>query len=445
MSARMFYGNYEFDPVPLYTWTTETVYDGKQDRNYLRHTCDFAGSLLDVASESGSLATMITKRNALKDALASGYQEWSITRDGETLVDNIYPRISNVAFEQGVWVDRINYSFTLEYDEDFYNTGIQSYSETWSFDENEDRETATVVHQISAVGQNTATSGESNAFTNAKTFVLGKTGYSNVISGAPGFIQTSGTVSAYEELRTEQADAQAGSYTVSENFILSAEDYIHTSTGSIAQDEEGVQTVSLDGTIRGLGRSTTAWDNALAAWPTVRDNFPSVASGVYSNFGGLATLYTTNYQSFSITKNEFAGTIDYSVSYSDSLAENLPSGILEFNLSVQDDKPVRLYASFPIMERALGNVVQDIATSTEGTFTITGNATCKTDYVFDDLVDYCETKINAKRPSLVNYETLRLSQKSVTRDEDNRQISWSLVWTYTTALSQAAVDGDVVL
>lgn len=441
----MYYGNYQFVPVPLFTWSTETAYDGAGDRIVLRHTCDFAGHLLSAASDDGSLTTMIQKRDALKSALASGYQEWTINNNGTYLVSGVYPRVTNIQFDEGVWVDRLNYSFTFTYDEDFYSHGIQGYSENWSFDETEDRRTVSVNHSISAVGLNTATSGSSNAFANAKTFVLAKSGYNHLISGAYGFVQPSGTTSAYEELRSEQVDVQGGSFSISENFTLSSGTYIHTSTGQLAIDDQGVYTVSIDGNIRGLGRGDSAYSRALAGWALIRDDLPATASGIYTELGGLSTLYTSNYNSFSITRNRFTGTISYNVSYTDSAAENLPSGILEFSFNVQDNKPVRLYASFPIMERALGNVVQDIATSTEGTYTISGNASCKQDYNFNDLIAYVEDKINARRPSSINYQTLRLSSKSVTKDEDNKTINWNLTWTYTVELSQAAIDGTVTL
>jgi len=444
-STSMKYGSYSFVPVPIFGWNTETVYDGKLDRTYLKHSVDMTGILLELPYESGALNTLVGRRNALTNALASGGQEWRVDYNNIPIISGIYPRVQSLSFSEGVWADRINYSFSFEYDEDFYNTGIQSYSESWQFDENEGGETASASHTISAVGLNTTPSGTNNSFVNARTYVLSKTGWSNVSSGCPAFVQASGTYDGYEELRSEQADVSNSSFSVTEKFILSSGAYIHTSTAQYQLDNAGIGTVSLDGNIRGLGRGPVAYSRALTGWNSIKTRIPSIASGVYTELGGDATLFTNNSQSFSVSRNPFAGTISYSISYNDSLSENLPSGIQEFSMNVQDQAPTRVYASFPIMERSLGNVVQDIGTSSEGQLTISGTATCKQDYLYSNLIYFVEQKIDEKRPSPVDYVTLRLSSKSVTKDEDKKTISWSLAWTYTKDLAEVPGNDDITL
>jgi len=441
--SEMFYGNYQFSPVPLFSWTTETIYDANAVHTFIRHTLDFTGTLLDGRpSQNGSLDFLILRMKALQNGLASGQQEWRVNFDGNPVISGIYPRVTSVAFAEGIWIDRMDYTFTFQYDEDFHNTGIQSYTETWNFEEQDDRRTVSAKHDISAVGLNTTPSGVNNSVSNAMTFVLARTGYGNVVAGAPAFVQVSGSYSAYEELRTEQIDVQAGTFGVSENFTLSSGSYIHKRTSQFAQDDQGIITVSMDGEIRGLGRGDTGWPRALSGWQNqVRPRMPMDASGTYSQLNGTAILFTSNPKSLSITKSEFAGTINYSVAYTDSPTENLPSGILDFTFNVVDNEPVIVYASFPIFERSLGNVIQNVGTSSEGTYSITGSAVAKPDYIFNDLLDYVETRVNARRPSSVNYQTLRLTQKQITKDEDNKTVNFSIVWTYTKELSQAAVDG----
>ncbi len=443
--SKMIFGQYEFKPVPLFSWATETVYDSKQDKTYLKHTVDCAGTILELAGESGNLGTLITDRNTLKNALAAQNAEWKLWFNNIPYISGVYPKVSNFSVEQGIWVDNFNYTFTFEYDEDFYSKHIQSYTESWSYEENEDRETITVKHDISAVGLNTTPSGVNNAFTNAKTYVLARTGYNNAVANLPGFTKASGSVSAYEALRSEQADVGGAAYSVAENFILSSGTYIHTSTGQLSKDENDIGTVSVDGEIRGLGRSTLAYTRAKNGWNVVKTQLPAIASGVYSELGGLAKLFTTNYQSYSVTKNPIAGSIAYSISFTDSAKENLPSGVTEFSINVQDNKPVRVYASFPIMDRSLGNVVQDVGTSTEGQFTISGNCVGKTGYPFADLLNYVQTKINEKRPLPASYATLRLNSKQISKDEENNKVDFSVEWIYTIDLSQVGGAGFVVI
>ncbi len=444
MGSIMSYGSYNFLPVPLYTWGTEAVYDGKKDKTYLRHTVDFTGTILELASESG-LNTLIADRNTLKNALAINNQEWKLYYNGALIVSGVYPRVSNLSFEEGVWVDRLNYSFSFEYDEDFYNTGIESFTENWNYDEDENGTTVTVKHDISAVGQNTNPSGANNAFTNARTYVAAKTGYSNAVSSSPFFAKASGSYSAYESLRSEQVDVGGASYSVSETFTLSSGTYIHTSTGQLSRDENGICTVSLDGEIKGLGRDNKAFGRALTGWTAVKAALPQTASGIYSQLGGSATLFTTNYQGYSVTRNAIAGTIGYNISYTDSPSENLPSGILEFSLNVSDTKPVRLYASFSIMERALGNVVQDIGTSTEGRFAIQGTCVGKQGYPFASVLQYVQDKVNENRPIPGNYQTLRLDSKEISKEENKNTVQFNVSWAYTKDLSSVQGNGFVTI
>lgn len=440
----MFYGDYEFVPVPIFTWATEMLRDGKGDALILRHTLDFTGDLLYTVGD-GSVATMIAKKEALEHALASGSKMFVISKDGAAVISGVYPVVTNFNANEGVWVDRINYTFNLSYDENFYGSGIASYTETWDFEEAPDRHTATAKHNVSAVGSNTAAPGVNNAFTNAKTFVLAQKSWKRVLASTPAFVQASGTYGAYEESRAESCDPQAGSYSISESYTLCSGSYIHTHSATLSIDDASVGTLSVEGTIQGLGRGEQAFTRAKTGYTSLKSHFPAYASGYYSELGGEGTIYTSNYTSFSVTRNPFNGTVQYNYSYSDSPAENLPSGIQDFTLTVADKKPVRLYASFAIMERALGNVVQDIGTSTEGQFTISGNAIGKTGYPFASLLSFVQDKINEKRPLSINYQTLRLSEKTVTKDEDKNTVNFSLTWDYTVELSSAAIDGDVII
>lgn len=444
--SRMQYGNYSFEPVPIFSWATEIVRDSKFDEIFLRNTLDFDGIILSAGSESGQLDFILSERERLQNALASGNQEFSIFYDNIPQISGIFPRVTNVNFEEGTWTDRLNYTFQFQYDENFYGSGIQNFSENWSFEENEDRSSATVRHDLNVVGINTNTSGVNNSFENAKTFVLSKTGYNNAVANTPAFVQVSGvSFSAFEELRSEQVDPQAGAYSVSETFTLSSGNFLHTRTGQFSQGDDGITTVSIDGTIRGLGRGDIAFTRALSAFSDIKSQFPNDASGIYSQFSGESTLFTNNFSEFSVTKNEFQGTINYSVAYTDSPSENLPSGILEFNFNIQDNKPTVLFASFAIPERTLGNVVQDIGTSTEGTFTIQGNAQKKSDVSFANLLAFVEDQVNDNRPQAANYQTLRLTQHQITKDEQNNTVNFNFSWIYTSELSAAASDGPIVI
>ncbi len=450
MSIRVFYGDFEFVPTPILNWQTNYLRDGKLDEVGIQHVIGFDGIFLELAGESGNFSSVMQRRQELTDALASGNQQLLITDDGSAVLSGIYPKISDVNFEgdpspQGTWADRLNYTFNASYQEDFYNTGIQSFSEAWNFDEADDRRTVNATHSISAVGLNTAGSGISNNVTNARAFVLGRVGYGNVPPNHPAFASVSGTATAFEGLRTEAVDVAQGSVSVNESFTLSSGNFVHVQEATYEEGEDGITTVGLQGNIQGLGRGDVAFARALDAFNTIKLQLPGDASGVYSEFGGSDTLYTSQFNNFSVSKNSFLGTVGYTAQYTDDDADNLPSGVKTFDIQVADTQPIRLFASFPIFERSLGNVVQDVSTPTEGTFSITGSAVGKQGFAFTDLKNFVEGKINALRPLPANYITLRQTQQQTTENQDSNTIQWSLQWTYTKSLSEAKVTGPVIL
>ena len=451
MSVRVFYGNFELVPAPILNWNTTYLRDAKLDEVGIQHQISFDGIFLELAGESGNFSSVMQRRENLINALASGNQDLVITQDGTTVVSGIYPKISDVNFEGdpspgGTWADRINYTFNATYFENFYNTGIQSFSETWNFDEQDDRRTVSVSHNISAVGLDTSGSGINNALTNARTFVLSRVGYGNVPPNHPAFAAASGTATAFEGRRTESVDVAQGSMSVQEEFILSSGNYTHVQEATYEEGDDGITTVGLQGTIQGLGRGDVAFARALDGFTSkIRPGLPADASGVYGDFNGGATLYTQEFNSYSVTRNKFLGTITYNAQYTDDEGDNLPSGVKEFDIQLVDNEPVRLYASFPIFNRTLGNVVQDVSTPTEGTISITGSAVGKQDFAFTDLKNFVAGKINEIRPLPANYITLRQTQQQITTDEDSKSIQWSLQWTYTKSLSEAAVTGPVII
>lgn len=444
MAITMNYGSYSFSPTPLFSWSTELVRDGKGSGVALRNSLDFTGTFLETAGDDTNISDIISARSGLLSALQQDNQEFKILQDGSGMVSGVYPRISDLSVEEGTWFDRADYSFSAVWEESLASNNVQDFSESWNYTENEDNKTATVSHSVSAIGINTSGTGN-NALANARTFVTGRAGYSNNPVSHPAFVQVSGSYSGYESRRSEDVDPTAGSFAISEEFTLSANAFVHTQTSAFNQSN-GVTTVSLDGDIRGLGRTTDALANALSGWNnTVKGNLVSDASGVYSTLGGPATLFTSNPVSESISQNEQAGTVSYSREYSDSVEVNLPSGIDSFDITAQDNQPVEVSSSFGIFGRSLGNIVQTMDTPTEGTFTISGSAKAEQSYSFASLQTYSETRINALRPLSGNYTTLRLESQDVTRDEAANEIQFSLVWKYTKPLSSAKIDGTVDL
>jgi len=444
MAITMTYGAYSFSPVPLFTWGTSMVRDSRGSGIALRHSLGFAGHFLETSGDSSNISDIIQARTDLVAALDTDSQEFKILENSVGLVSGVYPRISDISVDEGTWYDKTTYSFSAEWDEAIGSDNIQDYSETWSYSEEENRESIELTHEVSALGINTSGTGD-NTLLNARTFVLARVGYSNQPASHPAFAQASGAYSGYEGTRSENVDVAAGSYSISEKFTLSQVAYTHTQTSSMSTSE-GASSVKLDGTIKGLGRSTTAYANALAGWDnTIEAALSGTASALYTELGGTETLYVSNPISESLSKNASAGTLTYSREYTDSAVENLPSGVESFTIDISDEQPTVLTSSMSIFGRTLGNVVQSIGTPKEGTFSISGSAKGEQGYAMASLVSYAESRIDAIRPLAGDYTTLRLDGQSVTKNTDTNEIQFNLTWMYTKNLSAAKTDGAVDL
>ena len=452
LKTRMFYGNYQFAPVPLLTWTTELVKSTQGDSLSLNNTLNLDGSLLELGGESGNFPGLLLQRQALVDGVTISGQEFSITHEGLPVVSGIYPQFETVDFEQagidaGTWTTEIPYTLVFTYSEAVEgNTPIESFGESWEFEENEDRVSFRATHNISAVGQNTAISGGNNSVDNARAFVLARTGYGNVPLNHPAFVEGSGSLLPFEELRTESVDVEQGSVSITESFTLSSGNFVHTQNGSFSTDDNGITTVQLDGNIRGLGRREVCFTNALAAYNNnIEPTFAAEAQEIYDRYAGSGTLATSNPKSNSVSQAEFNGTIGYSRAYDDDPASDLPSDIESLTLSVSIDEPVQLFATIPIPDRSVGPVVQDVGTTTPGTYTISGSAQGKIGVSIATVKAFVQQKINENLPTIaaLSAQTLVLTRKTITTDEFNRTVGFNLVWQWTSA--QAAADGPQVI
>lgn len=425
MAASMYYGSYQFVPAPLMSKTVSYNVDAAGNTIYEEAAYSLTGTLV---IPSGNFNTMMTARQELEDGLAVENQLFQIQWDNVPIMSG-YPDVLSVSFEEGVWVDRINYTVELlEKTSATAISGIESYEEAWAFTENEELRTVNVEHSISAKGLNTAGSGTDNSLENAKTYVLTLANYSSLPSFMPAFVEGSGTLGSYEAYRTESANEADATYEVTQTFILCSGCYQHTLDSSFDVDAEGVVTVGLNGHIQGLGRGASRFANALVGWGDIKLRLLNFASGVYTRYSGPYDLNISP-NSYSIAESQDLGTIDYSYTYIDS-ALGLPSGITEFTLDKDIEEPVGLYASHAIVNKTDGPVVQDLGTSTEGRVSITGRAVKESAYSLSDLKDYINTRIEAIAP--VGYgTTYRVSGKSYSIDVTGNIVDFAIEWIFT--------------
>jgi hypothetical protein len=424
------YGSYRFQPAPLLTYSQTSVTNDAGDRIADQVTLSFNGTLLNLdALESGDLSQMITRRDLVINALSGDGEELQILHgnnstqpSGTPIVSGVFPRITDLSFDEGVWVNRIDYSFSAEYETNAADgtAPVDTTTDEWSFEEDNSNKVIRVTRTVNAQGINTSASGNaSNAFEHAKTWVVARLGVTNKPSGMPGIVAIPSSGFHIQEYRTEAGSEIGGNFSVNEQSVITSGRYADSYTAQFQQDALGITTVTLNGNVEGFGRYEEAADWASSGWNNVvQALLPERASGEYELLGGSQSLNTSAPRSLSVTRSAFEGNITYSTSYSDEF-DNLPSGIAELEISKQVNFPIRLHATFPIPQRAQGNIVQDIGTTTEGQITINGAVvglpTTQLAYVKNVAAD----KANEVTPNVALYNTLRYTAFNTTENEDD--------------------------
>jgi hypothetical protein len=235
--------------------------------------------------------------------------------------------------------------------------------------------------------------------------------------------------------------------------------YTHGRNADFAKGSDGIITVSIQGNVQGLGRTdglnnqSNGFYFAQSGFNTsIQPNISTYALDVYALYGGSGTLATSNPLSYNISENRYLGTLTYSIEYSDDPAVNTPSGIVEQSLEVSRKDAIRVYASHAIPHRRLGNILQDIGTTSEGSITITASAKALNtgDEVYDTnvAIAHVQTLINSVRPNTADFITLRLDENGVSFENNrlDRTASATVTWIFTLDLiSVQAPDADIVI
>lgn len=199
-----------------------------------------------------------------------------------------------------------------------------------------------------------------------------------------------GTVSyrGYNHVRQISSDLGAGSYSVTETWILcdsTTAKATHDIEISIEDDKGPFVTVSVSVSIQGLNaesadsNATNAYDNAFAAYGIIKDKVFNIAQAAYSGFGSGDTLRNVK-KSESFGRNEVAGTITYSTSFDDakvSLADAISEDI---NINYDNTEGLnKVIAKIPIIGKGDGPVIQDMNTTTIKIVSATLDAVMKKD------------------------------------------------------------------
>lgn len=341
--------NIAISPAPLVTINKQilTAEDGTPLGQTYQITLE--GSLVAVPPGTSAVATdaRLGVLLAKQDNLSLLFKE-----DGQTLefyspdgsqVTKCNPKVISIEFQKGIWVDKTDYTVTLEapslYADDFVPTQhVSDVRDEWQIEEagfSTDNGSSTLkpiwqlTHTVSANGKlSYDESGTPNTpWEDARDWVINRLGTSNFAnrpfdsSGELGLVANT----AYNHTRTEEVDELAGSFSLTEKWMMAlglpaTETY--TISVHISPQEDIGTTVTVAGTVQGLATGLnqlqTRIVNAINYFnSSVKSNIITRASnavpGVALSDYGTGSTLDYNYND---------GTISYSYDFNDKVTPN---------------------------------------------------------------------------------------------------------------------------
>ena len=337
----------------------------------------------ESVSSDNRLKAIQTKQDSIRDLFSDEGKLLVIQSPGLDVPVSGFPRINDIDFSEGQWYDRSQYTVNLELDrlypaeEDSFTHNINSAEESWQIETNEGQpeglgnlsKTYRLTHTVAATGkrrQDGTGTDVREAWAEARNWVHTKLGQDSTIAYSSGVLNLPSyyTDVFYNHTRNENINKKAGSYSVTENWILASgavtED-LNISTNLTVEDPE--KTVRVEGTITGLetglagsGIQTTKYENASSRFV--------IASGLAftraQNYSGISL----NLRPFSATigKNPIVGIISYSFVYNNR-PSNLVAGARSEIVNVADSVTGgQSFAEIFVLERSYGPILQDLGT-----------------------------------------------------------------------------------
>jgi hypothetical protein len=376
---------------------------------------------------------------------------------------SFYAKVNSVSFEEGTWVDICRYSINLTADylidsnnnvtidgipssgnidtpitgrktieELFISSGlIEDFNDTWSIETDESNGSIVagkfmprsyrLSRNITATGRDIYgipnplnLSTKKQAWEHARDFIKYHVDSSGGFYGSSiDNILSSGTLlsmpsgyAGFNHIRSENLDKAAGTYSISDTYILSpsGERALENYSLSIQSGRDNPFTkVSIDGNIKGLsplaasgylasGQVETPYDNAYDKYLKISNSGQfGVGCDLYKRANNsVASKLNAQPNSISLGVNETNGEITYNLEF-DNRPTNYFSGVLSESINIQDTYPGDVFSVIPVIGRSTGPVLQYIGGRTE----------YKRDVTIEILIDYTDIGYNHDRTSLM--------------------------------------------
>jgi hypothetical protein len=365
-------------------------------------------SNVEEGNSVNQMQFLIRKMQALRDLFSQDGKSFEVQPLDGTAPMRCYPRVQNISFNEGVWVNRVDYTITLEadelfgidtdfmkdeedfeHDQDFFKGAdneklyLSDVSESWTIETNEEPEnennpyTFRLSHSLSATGKK-AYNGDglvSEAWEQAKRWVVPRLGVDGAfVNGTPG-MNLSG-MTAFNHVKQENIDKTNGTYGVTETWILSKGNFREDFNISISSSSESpFANVKLEGEIIGLETRNAADVITTSRWSAAQTRYLALHPTGFYNRAQLYSGITLNtvLLSSSVAENPVTGRINYTFEY-DNRPSNCIAGAISEKVVVQDTNPADVFAIIQVIGRGTGPVLQSMGTVTERRRTVSVEA-----------------------------------------------------------------------
>jgi hypothetical protein len=238
----------------------------------------------------------------------------------------------------------------------------------------------------------------------------------------------------FNHVRSITSDVGAGSYNVTETWLLSSDALTatHEVDVNIEDDKGAFVTVSINATFQGLDSGAASqvqidkFSNAQTSYDVMKTYFYSLANSAYTTAGytdGLRNEKITE----SIGQNRVAGTITYSVSYNDNQVSL--SNAISDDITINYDNTEGLnevIAKIPIIGKDDGPIIQDMNTTTIKIVSATLDAVMKRDNRTTRPVTEATNALEAYKPTNGKQQTKTESWNPKTGSY-NLSMSWEYI------------------
>jgi hypothetical protein len=322
----------------------------------------------EVLSPESNHTALMTKRAALEALLSQQNQILELQPWDGAAPTKYVARLRELVYPEGIVFNVCDYVATFDVDvQGATNEGVESLSETWSVEyQDENLGTYRVQHSVSVKGRtqrNAAGATTKPAWEHARDYILNTVG----LGLDAEKMQASGvlnqfSLAGYNHNRTQTIDEAEGTAQVAETWLAYAGGTsVHDQTTTRRYDANGMQTVSVEGTITGLRTSDNNLTVTQSKQAAMEAGWSSVQSTLYATATGVAgEVLNTAPLSVRVQTNNAQGVLSYGYDYS-ARATSYPNARSEL-VSVTDSAAGDGYALIPIPGRAAGPLPQNLST-----------------------------------------------------------------------------------